>query len=341
MEVNFSEEISSAVSKALILLSYASQEGIDIDNSVVIPIIDAKNAINSGEKLDAEDEKKFWVSFGSVSSAIKPINIASVIAVRDLKVSDSDSNKTYLSKLLFHWRKPISIASKSVRNYRMVFVITMFLMLLVQIYWVIGLDLINDAESIPGEIKRKYEKIDSLISKLGNAAADDPRISKLEEEAFDLDDRLDIRFNILVTWNQVWQSATLLNTNDQPEKFIINDKRKRFESALLKAKFTSGAIGRYILPLMYGLLGAFAFVLRRLSEAIKKLEYTKESNINFSLRLHLGALSGLAIGWFSGPVTDATIIDIGTLSPLALAFLAGYSVELLFTLMDRLIVKKD
>jgi len=50
--------------------------------------------------------------------------------------------------------------------------------------------------------------------------------------------------------------------------------------------------------------------------------------------MQLGALGGLAIGWFYKPEAG----NIGSsLSPFALAFLAGYSVEVLFFAMDKFV----
>jgi hypothetical protein len=71
-----------------------------------------------------------------------------------------------------------------------------------------------------------------------------------------------------------------------------------------------------------------------LNTEVRNLTYVTTSNISYRLRIQLGALSGLAIGWFAG--FDSSF-SFGSLSPLALAFVAGYSVEVLFTAMDRLI----
>jgi hypothetical protein len=71
---------------------------------------------------------------------------------------------------------------------------------------------------------------------------------------------------------------------------------------------------------------------------IKSLTYTSESNIGYRLRMVLGALAGLSIAWFIQPTGDAAELKaFATLSPFAIAFLAGYGVELLFSAMDRLI----
>ncbi len=89
----------------------------------------------------------------------------------------------------------------------------------------------------------------------------------------------------------------------------------------------------FFLPLCYGLLGAVTFILRRLVIEIKTQTYSSESDINFYLKLALGALAGMTIGWFVVPDEGS----LGSLSPFALAFLVGYNVEILFSLMDKII----
>jgi hypothetical protein len=96
-------------------------------------------------------------------------------------------------------------------------------------------------------------------------------------------------------------------------------------------------ISLYLLPLLYGLLGAYAFVLRTLNDDIKQMLYSSESDIKYVLRIHLGALAGLAVGLFFVPEDTTSAYLPITLSPLALAFLAGYSVEFFFSAADRFI----
>jgi uncharacterized membrane protein len=62
--------------------------------------------------------------------------------------------------------------------------------------------------------------------------------------------------------------------------------------------------------------------------------YREDSDTSYNLRIYLGILAGLAIGWFLSP--NAKGGEGGVLQAL-LAFLAGYSVELLFSAMDRLL----
>lgn len=62
---------------------------------------------------------------------------------------------------------------------------------------------------------------------------------------------------------------------------------------------------------------------------------TPETNTQLQLRLYLGAVSGLAIAWFVNPDTAPSIAK--SIAPFALAFLGGYSVEIIFSAMDNLI----
>ncbi|HEX8165813.1 MAG TPA: hypothetical protein VF601_08500 [Beijerinckiaceae bacterium] len=94
-------------------------------------------------------------------------------------------------------------------------------------------------------------------------------------------------------------------------------------------------LSAYLLPMLYGLLGACAFVLRQLSDEIGKLTYAHDARVRHALRLNIGLLSGLAVGWFVRPgAGDAALVS---LSPLALAFVAGYGCELFFVLLDRIV----
>jgi hypothetical protein len=83
------------------------------------------------------------------------------------------------------------------------------------------------------------------------------------------------------------------------------------------------------------LLGSCVYILRTLSAEIRSRTYSEESNIGFQIRLYLGMLGGMVIAWFVAP--DASEGLFKSLSPFALAFLAGYSVELLFSAMDKLL----
>lgn len=339
--VNQQEELEVAITKAQILLSYASQEGTVLDDNLVDPLIQARKAVADGKAVP--NEKDFWAAYAKLSKAVEPVTVNSLIAVRE----GAEVRDNFLWRLFPKLRpqKEKSIARRTVERYKTQFWITMLSMLVVQIYWVIGLNLVTDSKQIPVQIDILVNEVDSLTTALLQADPDtditaDTKIAEFENDIKELEHDLEARFDMIIKWNAVWQKIPFISSSKKKLDGNGGHIRTKFQYSLLQTHFALNAVGKYLLPLLYGMLGAYAFVLRRLADEIKKLLYREEANINYSLRLHLGALSGLAIGWFAVPSSNATIVGFDVLSPLALAFLAGYSVELLFTIMDRLIVKE-
>ena len=98
----------------------------------------------------------------------------------------------------------------------------------------------------------------------------------------------------------------------------------------------------WLLPGLYGLLGACVFVMRGLLRNTSQFMGGSETRIvdmlSLLLRVSLGGLAGIIIGWFSVPTaSSAGSASIAVSSiPFGLAFLAGYGIESLFSLLDRL-----
>ena len=89
---------------------------------------------------------------------------------------------------------------------------------------------------------------------------------------------------------------------------------------------------QWFLPFFYGLLGSAIFLMRNVaSTRTPSIEW-----IALAMRLSLGGVAGIVIGWFVS-TASAGFDSAGNLSiPFALAFLAGYAIEILFTVLDRL-----
>ena len=93
-------------------------------------------------------------------------------------------------------------------------------------------------------------------------------------------------------------------------------------------------LNQYLLPLLYGVLGALAYTLRALSREIQSVTFTRGSNIRYSLRWPFGMLAGVTVGLFFDPTK---LTGLAAITPLGLSFLAGYGVELVFTGLDKLV----
>jgi hypothetical protein len=91
----------------------------------------------------------------------------------------------------------------------------------------------------------------------------------------------------------------------------------------------NGAIGAYLLPILYAVLGAFAFGLRKFSQEIVDMTY-HPSQAN-AARIITATICGTIVGLFSNFWQGIS------LQPLAIAFLVGYGVEVFFAFLDKLL----
>jgi len=90
-----------------------------------------------------------------------------------------------------------------------------------------------------------------------------------------------------------------------------------------------GAINSCILPILYALLGTCAYLLRTFEDQITKRAFVP-SSAN-SARFLIAAIGGTVIGLFGNFTAQVSA------SPLAVAFLVGYSVEVFFAFLEGLI----
>jgi hypothetical protein len=89
----------------------------------------------------------------------------------------------------------------------------------------------------------------------------------------------------------------------------------------------------YILPILFGSIGAVAFILRTISEQIRASTFSSSSPTRHIRRTALGAMAGVVVGLFSDLSTKLSLL------PLVVAFLAGYGVEAVFSMFDGFIAK--
>jgi hypothetical protein len=152
--------------------------------------------------------------------------------------------------------------------------------------------------------------------------------------------------NISATPSSSVEKSTSSQQKEEPARNAKNlfvPSPFQTESATIRAVAVQviEVMQKWVLPLLYGWLGSLVFVLRTLSLQVRERLFRKDSMVSHASRVYLGMISGLAIGWFwtSGPQGAGTAgpMSITTLSPLALAFMAGYGVELFFALLDKLV----
>ena len=93
-------------------------------------------------------------------------------------------------------------------------------------------------------------------------------------------------------------------------------------------------VSGYVLPVLMGLLGSMTYVLRRYLRSVEDRLLTPRDLRDYIVRLVLGTVFGVAIGFFTSTSSNAN--PVTSLGAPALAFLAGYSVETIFRMLDGL-----
>jgi hypothetical protein len=99
----------------------------------------------------------------------------------------------------------------------------------------------------------------------------------------------------------------------------------------------------WMLPGLYGLLGACVFLMRDLLLVNRLSKAHGDPRIvdllSLLLRVALGGLAGIIVGWFwvpTSPTPSSSAIAVSSIS-FGVAFLAGFSIDSVFALLDRLI----
>lgn len=332
------EKLCRSIVDAQLMLSCAAQNGTDI--SAEAPVITM--ATQKLDTLSESEQTKFWIAFQTVSAKIKPATPNSLRATGDI-----NADELSILPHPLRWLRPKSSknpgapASRAVVAYTRGTIVTLLLMLCIQIYWVFGTTTLKENQ----RLTVKKETLDSLYDSRSRAVteqegviADDQELNLILPKIENANTLLEANF-MAISRLEFWHTlSSLVPVVNKPmdsgtyesKAATANIRLKRFECML-------SVIYSYFLPLFYGLLGSLAFVLRELREEIRKMAFTVDSRTNHMLRCVLGILAGLSVGWFLGQDKSGHVISVSSLSPLALSFLAGYSVELFFSAMDRII----
>jgi hypothetical protein len=93
-----------------------------------------------------------------------------------------------------------------------------------------------------------------------------------------------------------------------------------------------GAISTYLLPVLYAVLGSFLYAFRQTCHQIQANE--PASSPDRTSRFLMAAIAGIALSIFSNLLPKDTL-----LSPLAFAFLLGYSIDILTSHLDAYVEK--
>ena len=327
---------SEAVQEAQLLLYFASRQGIKLENTIIAKVVEA-TCIDDGNTRDSQTtkqiEQEFWPAFQQLAETVKPVTIESIKAIN---YSYSTSRGAYSYWPLFN-NKPL--AQRSISNYSRFAVFTLLVVIAVQMYWVIGVSVTNETVNLKVEIESlKEQRLQRKNEINDDQLGGDNIYTALGAKITQNQQWLNAAHMNLKNWNRLWQAiANPLSDAKSYDGTTINTNIIRNRIAVTSAGFVLQALSTYILPLLYGLLGAFAYVLREIAKEVRTVTFSHKSCNRYRLRLALGLLAGIAVGFLVSPDTGQPMLTFATLGPLPFAFLAGYSVELVFAVMDKIV----
>jgi hypothetical protein len=179
-------------------------------------------------------------------------------------------------------------------------------------------DVITDLQSYAATIRRIDEHTVALSAFTLSRSKDPFRDMRTDPRA--LHEKFELRMPLV---NYENATVELTDTYQQVRYFAQN-----VADVVL---FWYGAVSSCILPALYALLGAFAYLLRTFERHMTTRTFVPSAAD--SARFIIAAIGGAVVGLFR----DLTPSQAITASPLALAFLVGYAVDVFYAFLESLI----
>lgn len=324
------KSLAEVVADASALLYHAVAAGKVVAPGVRDPIIKARAASTAGQPLSQEDEGAFLDAYSRLAHLVAPVTAATLRAT-----SRNPPSRTLLARLL----RLRSASDAQIVAFR-------FGLLALGLLLVIGVGewertFISTIIASQDELAKVREELRSgglalrlladqiraLDAERGRpnpaSAAVRGSLSKQREE---LEARLGrLREQQLGLEQRINQGYATL------DRFVPLVAWAELRNLILPI---ASMIGGFFLPVLYGALGTLAYILRAIYAQMVQRTFDLRQTGDFIVRIFLGMLSGITLQWIF--VRDGGSMP-GGITPAVLAFVGGYSVELLFTAMDRLL----
>ncbi|MCZ6862913.1 MAG: hypothetical protein O7I42_22050 [Alphaproteobacteria bacterium] len=318
------ENLIKSIEEALVLVRYASREGISINTKVISAVVGAKEGLTAGN-WSAVAETEFWSAYATLAKAVQPTTVVSLVTMESEVLTRPGWR---------FWGPKQNIPTPNIlkRKFQSWALVSLAILLIVQVYWVFGNTVVNRLDKIEIELNTIQLRLVEIAKIDPNKVAevDRKKIIKDRERLITDEQIKTARFNAQIDILK-FLTFSLIKAQSGAS---VQEVLKKSQISRVTLEFVLNVLSTYLLPLLYGWLGAAAYILRDFTVAMRRSSVYPDVEIRYSLRMYLGAVAGLSIGWFYGFESKSLV---NALSPLALAFIAGYSVELLFSAMDTFI----
>lgn len=338
---------AQALATSEMLLRFAAENVQALPRDTVATICTALDAqaANSWNEQIATD---FWCAFNALCALVKPATVDTL-------------STNLLAAPAPRWRawagngKPVSVSRRTATRYLALLIVLLGLSVALGFLVSTTLSLSKDVEQLTTQGDELNVKLtaaaDALEADLGdrpfaNANADQRKDiaaiqGLLHQQNHVLDQMLQKsvmmtrlislgRINASILPGSLKDAENLAEVRETVRSYQVS--RRDVAADRLNAQITVGVITATVLPIVLGIMGACAYVVRLISDQIKDTTFSATSPIRHLVRVALGGLAGVVIG-FSGVVTDMG------LSSSALAFIAGYAVEPVFSTIDSIAEK--
>jgi hypothetical protein len=334
-----------ALEQAGTLLKFAAENKQLTDNiaSTVALSWEAKE----NDTWTPDTSSKFWAAYSSLCTSIKPVTIDTI-----------SSNAATVGRPGWQfWRSTAATSLSKRSGYRYLLLLTIFLILAIILQFAVSYadSLRLQIDKMKDAIEESHKLIVAEMSKINvgdeskkfaNASLTPDQISTINKVTPDFrdvwrkEDQVATKvkqFSILTTlqpfqWNDAGFEPIDSMKTYQKELTTYYQNMRDFTAAEDQGALVINVINAAVLPLLLGVMGASAYITRLISDQIKETTFSSTSPIRHRVRLTLGALAGVIVGfgWIGSPVSA---------SPLALAFAAGYAVEPVFATVDGIAEK--
>lgn len=346
---------NQALDNAAQLIKYAAESPKPLPDAIVLSIASAWKARDE-KNWDPAISAKFWTAYSALCELLKPVTLDTIAA-------NTPTIKTR-EWILFGPPRAISLTHRTTRRY----LFLMFVLLVISILagFIVSVSnklsddigtLITKGDAVAVEVFTGLTSIKADLDTLASPnedslqiSLDDPRIKpdtrtkinelreRLQQLYYDADtmhQKVDwisriTRFSkISYTEGDLSRLPVLDNGFDNVRNYyqVRRSVTESQQSVYLLSSFYAALV-----PLLLGAIGACTYVLRLMSDEIANFTFSSTSPTRHFVRISLGALAGVAIG-LGGIVTGSG------LSSAALAFVAGYAVEPVFSTLDGIAEK--
>lgn len=311
-----------------ILRFAVSQTNLTVDKALINSTVSVLH--KSPKTFTREEEELLWENFNTLSTLIAP---ATNESIRIAELIDEDQRSRTQLGMAAKRAPAVLECCKQLRRVMLCLLGVLLLFIVLQSYVILLTDVLRSIEQNNNDLDTVSQQIHDIKTVKPDLVDEDPNLQEQIQKRTNLDAKVNANYDMLIRLSAPWH--WLYTGSQDPEALSLNQELSHKIAVEQAAKSILQVLNYYLLPLILGLLGAVAFIVRSLLRSLSTTSYTLNSGRRHAMRLALGALLGVISGIFLAP--EQTDLQPFKLSLVVLAFLMGYSVEFAFSIFDALI----